>query len=252
MQAIKEMILPGPDEAPIAAHTVIPGMFRRFNKLHIAEHLTVMSLFTLLVLTGLPQRFNDYALSEWIVRFLGGIDTTRWIHRITGLLFTLFAAWHLGRITFLLIRRKIQPVMVPALRDFRDAIVTLRYYLGVSEEQAKFDRYDFRQKFEYFGMLVGSLVMIGTGLLLMFPVFFTNFLPGVLIPVAKTMHGYESLLAFLVIVIWHMYGAHFSPEVFPGDVAIFTGKISRDRMERDHPLEFERILKSMKDETDAQ
>jgi cytochrome b subunit of formate dehydrogenase len=248
MQAINQTTSKEPGEASISAQLIIPETFRRFNKLHIAEHLCVMSLFTLLVITGLPQRFNDIALSEWIVGLLGGIDMTRWIHRVTGLLFSLFACWHLGRIVLLLIRKKIEPVIVPTLRDFKDAIVTLRYYLGVSEEQARFGRYDFRQKFEYFGMLVGSLVMIGTGLLLMFPVFFTNFLPGVLIPVAKTMHGYESLLALLVIVIWHMYGAHFSPEVFPGDTAIFTGKISRERMERDHPLEYERILKSMKEQ----
>jgi formate dehydrogenase subunit gamma len=240
MQATEKIIYAEPEKLRLSKEQ--PETFLRFTQTHIAEHFTVMILFTSLVITGLPQRFYDYSISSWIVRFLGGIDNTRIIHRMAGLLFTLFACWHLGRVTVQLIRKKIQPVMVPTLRDFRDAITTLRFYLGLSEEQARFARYDFRQKFEYFGMLIGSLVMIITGLFLMFPVFITRFLPGVLIPVAKVAHGYESLLAFLVIVIWHMYGAHFSPEVFPGDLSIFTGKISRERMEREHPLEYERLI----------
>jgi cytochrome b subunit of formate dehydrogenase len=204
-----------------------------------------MILFIILAITGLPQRFFENKFSIWIVQILGGIDSTRWIHRYAGLLFTAFVLWHLVRVTVLLALKKIQPHIIPTLRDFRDAIITLRYYLGLSEEQARFDRYDFRQKFEYFGMLMGSLVMIITGLILMYPVSLTRSLPGVLVPVSKTAHGYEALLAFLVITIWHMYGAHFSPEVFPGDPAIFTGKISRERMQRDHPLEFDRILQSL-------
>ncbi|MFI5323980.1 MAG: hypothetical protein ACHQ6U_10705, partial [Thermodesulfobacteriota bacterium] len=51
----------------------------------------------------------------------------------------------------------------------------------------------------------------------------------------------EALLAFLVIVIWHIYNAIFSPEVFPLDTSIFTGKISRERMLHEHPLELASI-----------
>jgi hypothetical protein len=34
---------------------------------------------------------------------------------------------------------------------------------------------------------------------------------------------------------------HFSPEVFPLDTAIFTGKISRERMLHEHPIELASI-----------
>jgi hypothetical protein len=49
-------------------------------------------------------------------------------------------------------------------------------------------------------------------------------------------------MAFLVIIIWHFFNAHFSPEAFPFDSSIFTGKMSRERMEKEHPLEYERML----------
>ena len=51
--------------------------------------------------------------------------------------------------------------------------------------------------------------------------------PGELIPVAKVAHSNEGLMAFLVVITWHIYNAHLTPDVFPFDTAIFTGKISR-------------------------
>jgi formate dehydrogenase subunit gamma len=215
--------------------------FIRFSGMLIAEHWAVMVLFFLLVITGIPQRYSEAAWSQLLVRYLGGIDIARGIHRLSGILFAALAAWHLARVLYGVLVRNRSPYMIPTSKDFRDAIGTLRYYLRLSENFPKFDRYDFRQKFEYFGLLMGGMVMIATGFLLFAPVFFTKFLPAFLIPVAKTAHGYEAMLALSVILIWHLYGAHLSPDVFPLDKSIFTGKISRERMETEHPLELERI-----------
>jgi cytochrome b subunit of formate dehydrogenase len=118
----------------------------------------------------------------------------------------------------------------------------LRYYLGVSDEQAQFDRYDYRQKFEYWGLVLGGVVMIVTGLILYFPTTVTRFLAGEVIPAAKVAHSNEGLLAFLVVIIWHVYNAHLSPDVFPFDASIFTGRISRERMEKEHSLEYARMV----------
>ena len=131
--------------------------------------------------------------------------------------------------------------MVPTKKDFTDALVTLRYYLGLSRTQARFDRYDYRQKFEYWGLVFGGLVMVTTGLVLLFPVATAKLLVGQVIPAAKLAHSSEGLMAFLAIIIWHIYNSHLSPDVFPFDGSIFTGRISRERMEKEHPLELERL-----------
>ena len=65
---------------------------------------------------------------------------------------------------------------------------------------------------------------------------------GEFIPAAKALHTNEALLAFLVIVIWHIYNAIFSPEVFPVDTVMFTGRISKERMMHEHPIEYERLF----------
>ena len=87
--------------------------------------------------------------------------------------------------------------------------------------------------------------MVGTGLVLWYPVWFYqvfSFLPGETIPAAKTIHSNEAMLALTVLVIWHVYNSVFSPEVFPLDRSIFHGRISRERMLHEHPLEYERLM----------
>jgi cytochrome b subunit of formate dehydrogenase len=57
------------------------------------------------------------------------------------------------------------------------------------------------------------------------------------------IHGYEAILAFLAIIVWHMYNVHFSPAVFPMSRVFLTGRISRKQMMEEHPLEYEEIQK---------
>jgi len=134
--------------------------------------------------------------------------------------------------------------LVPTRKDFTDAVQMLKYYLGTSDEPAHFDRFDYRQKFEYWGLVFGGIIMITTGLVLYLPILTTRYLPGEVIPAAKLAHGNEGLMAFLVVILWHIYNAHLSPDVFPFDKSIFTGKISLERMQHEHPLELARIKES--------
>jgi formate dehydrogenase subunit gamma len=198
-------------------------------------------LFMLLALTGFPQKFFDMEWAQWIVLHLGGIDRVRWIHRMSGIGLAILAVEHLAVVLSLAARKRVKLNMIPTKKDFQDAIVTLRYYLGLSDEQAKFDRYEYRQKFEYWGLILGGLIMIVTGFILYFPIFWTGFLPGEVIPAANVAHSSEGLLAFLIVIIWHIYNAVLNPDVFPFDASIFTGRISEERMEKEHPLEYARL-----------
>lgn len=214
----------------------------RFSKWRRAEHLTVMVLFIVLSVTGLPQKFFTNDVSRWIIDVLGGIDRVRWVHRAAGLAFAAATLQHVVIAAWLVITRRTALTLVPTRQDFNDAILTLKYYLGAASRHARFDRFDYRQKFEYWGLLMGASIVIATGIALMWPAVVAWYLPGQLIPAAKVAHSQEGLMAFLVVIVWHIYNAHLSPDVFPFDTSIFTGRISRERMQHEHPLEYERIV----------
>jgi formate dehydrogenase subunit gamma len=213
----------------------------RFSPLQRLEHFAIMAIFVVLALTGFPQKFFDHGWAQTLIGWLGGVDTARWFHRAAGLMFGALLAAHILRLTLEVAFGKVSLSMVPTRQDFLDAMQTLRYYFGLTDRQARFDRFDYRQKFEYWGLLLGSTIVVGTGLVLLFPLATTRLLPGELIPAAYLAHSQEGLMAFLVVIIWHIYNAHLNPDVFPFDKTIFTGTISEDRMRHEHPLEYERL-----------
>lgn len=220
------------------------GHIKRFGLLRMLEHHANAITFIVLVVTGLSQKFYDSTWAEWIIVSLGGIDNARLIHRTTGLILGMLTIQHIMISSYGVIFKKWAPSMVINLKDFTDAVDNIKYYIGIAERPARCDRYDYKQKFEYWGVVIGGMLMVGTGLVLWFPSKVFNIipiLPGQIIPAAKAAHTNEAMLAFLVIVTWHIYNAVFSPEVFPLDTAIFTGKISEERMIHEHPVEYERI-----------
>jgi len=213
----------------------------RFTVRQRTEHALVMSLFIVLSVTGLPQKYFDAGWARWMIDVMGGIDRIRWFHRAAGLSFTAITAFHLMVAIGAVASGRSPLSIVPNRKDFTDALQTLGYYLGRVDAPARFDRFDYRQKFEYWGLVLGAVVVISTGLVLYFPILFTRFFPGELVPAAKVAHSNEGLMAFLVVILWHIYNAHLNPDVFPFDKTIFTGKISLDRMKHEHPLELERL-----------
>ena len=213
----------------------------RFSALERAEHVAVMALFAVLALTGFPQKFYDHRWAQVLTGWLGGVDTARWFHRAAGLMFAALLLAHILRLVVSVFRRSTSFSMVPTRRDFTDAIQTIRFYLRLSDPP-RFDHFDYRQKFEYWGMLLGSAVVVGTGLALLFPIQTARLLPGQIIPAAYVAHSQEGLMAFLVVIVWHIYNVHLAPEVFPFNTSIFTGRITVQRLRHHHPLEYARLV----------
>ena len=215
--------------------------YERFDLSQRLQHICLITSFTLLALTGLPQLFVRTSWAQGFMSILGGIDGVRRIHHLAATLLIFVFVFHFFNVFFDLLARK-GTRMVPNLQDGKDAVQAFSYLLGRTTEKPQYDKFDFRQKLEYWALIWGTFLMGFTGLILMFPEFFAGFMPGVVIYAAKAAHGLEALLAIASIISWHMYNTHFAEGAGPIDTTIFTGKISRERLAEEHPLEYQRLL----------
>jgi formate dehydrogenase subunit gamma len=206
------------------------------------QHAAVILLFGALLVTGLPQKWPYVEASRWLIERMGGIFVVRWLHRLAGIAFTVLLVAHLTVAIGGVLSRRMRPSMMFSRQDFRNAVHFLSYCIGYADVPPRFGRYDYRQKFEYWGLVLGGVVMAVTGFILYFPIAASRVLPAELIPAAKTMHSYEALLALLIILVWHLFAVVLSPESFPLDTTIFTGKIRKDRLHHEHPLEYEELF----------
>jgi cytochrome b subunit of formate dehydrogenase len=230
------------DKTAVTASKSEPDYLTRFSVGQRIEHAVLMVTFIVLAVTGLSQRFYTADWAEWVILNLGGIENIRLIHRAFGFLFTLSLIYHLGRLVYSVFVLHSKLSMLPNLQDARDVITTLKYSLGFVGKPPQFGRFDYRQKFEYWGILFGGTIMIVTGFMLAFPLAFTEVLPGQFIAAAKEAHRNEAMLAVLTITVWHLYDVIVKPSIFPCDTSIFTGKMSRKRMIEEHPLEYAELV----------
>jgi formate dehydrogenase subunit gamma len=230
------------DEAAVAEKQV---EITRFNLNQIVQHIVMMSTFTLLVFTGLPMKFNSLAISEAWATMWGGISVLRTVHHLSAYVMVGLCFYHLGCIAYsVLVQKKPFPVaMLPSVQDFVKFYQEFLYFLGLRKVAPSFDRFNWREKFDYWAIFWGMPVMGISGFVLMFPVLATRLLPGWVIPVAFTAHSHEAMLALLWIFLVHVFFNHFTPGVFPLNKSIFTGKVPEDRYRRDHAIEYERIQK---------
>jgi formate dehydrogenase subunit gamma len=213
-------------------------LVERFSWIRRLEHWSVAIGFILLVLTGFPQKFDSSAFGHWLITLFGGLDQTRFIHRVVGLVFVGQGAAHVLAIVAGGLTKRMRMTMMPTTQDFRDARAMLRYYIGNQPKKPPLPKFDYRQKFEYMGMILGGIVMIVSGLALMYPGWVVRMLPGQLILAAKVLHSSEAMLAFCVLIIWHVYGTFLNPEVFPLDKTMFTGYMSADELKHHHAREY--------------
>lgn len=70
--------------------------------------------------------------------------------------------------------------------------------------------------------------------------------------IIRIVHGFEAILAFLAIIIWHMYNVHLNPEVFPMSKVWINGKLSKNEMMEHHPLEYEEILRERREKLEIE
>lgn len=242
---------------PRPAHGHRGRAIKRFNTLNRWTHGLVIISFFGLTLTGLPLKFSDQPWAAWLMAALGGPIAAGNVHRACAVLVVIYMAMHGAQLARLIVRRLTKAgelfegtsflgylfgphSMLPTLRDWREFRQMARWFFGRGPKPT-FDRWTYWEKFDYWADAVGTFIIGGSGLLLWFPAFFSEYLSGYWFNIATVVHGYEALLAVGFIFTIHFFNAHLRWEKFPVDDVIFTGQVPEEEFREERGLQYERM-----------
>ena len=213
--------------------------FVRFKSVEIVEHWLLIITFTILGVTGVLQLFARAPFIAWIINtLLGGIDNLNAVHEVTALAFAALCAFHFVRILAIWFVKREPGAMLPRSGDGAAFLDMFKYNLGRLPQRPQFDRFTIEEKLSYWALLVFALLMLFTGVILWVPTIVTQFVPTSVIQTARSVHGLTAILAILAVLVGHLYFTVFRER----NSSIFTGLMDEQKMKRDHPLEYERIM----------
>jgi len=219
----------------------------RFNVFNRILHALVMSSFLLLVGTGLPVRFAEAPWARNAARVFGGFQAASFLHKIGAVIIFVYVFLHLGYLLYMKLGKKEKGLifgsesLLPNYRDWLELTANVKWFLGRGP-RPEFGRWTYWEKFDYFADAWGVFIFGTTGLLMWYPVFFTQWLPGWTLNVAVILHGFEALLALSFIFIVHFFSAHLRPGKFPLDPVFLTGRITLEELQEERAREYKGLV----------
>ncbi|NIM00330.1 MAG: hypothetical protein GTO33_05205 [Acidobacteria bacterium] len=226
-------------------------MYRRFNRFNRTLHILMILSFFTLALTGMALKFSHMSWAHAVSVLFGGFESMGLLHRVGAVILVCVFTAHLWDV----VRKKKRSrkgwwdvitgpdTILFTSRDFKDAVQSIRWFFGLGP-RPRYGRYTYWEKFDYFAVLWGIVIIGTTGLILWFPEVFTHVIPGWFVNVATIIHSDEALLAVGFIFTIHFFNTHFRPDKFPMDPVIFTGRMTLDELKYDKPDEYERMLRT--------
>ncbi len=205
------------------------------------QHIILFLSLIILAISGLALYFHDTWFGRFLIQLEGGIEARGKIHRFSAIVLIILSIYHVIYIVFSEEGHSEFSKLLVRLQDFKDFLTDILYTLNISPNHAEFEKYSYREKFQYWGVGVGVIIMIFTGLILWFQDIAMAVLPKWCIDLTFVIHGGAGLVIFFLLFIWHLYDVHLSPFNFPMNSVWLTGKISLDKLRKTHYKEFLKI-----------
>jgi cytochrome b subunit of formate dehydrogenase len=227
--------------------------FMRFTREQRYMHAVLFTTFLGLAATGLPMRFSESFWAHRLAAGVGGFGAILFLHKLFAVVLTLAFLIHLKEVIQRGIVNREKGIfwgptsMIPNWKDVKDLFGHTRWFLGLGPKP-QFERYAYWEKFDYWAVFWGMVVIGFSGYAMWFAPFFAHFLPGWALNAVLVIHSEEALLAVLFIFSIHFVNTHLRPDSFPMDMVIFTGVESEEEFKTKRPLEYKRMVSEGKAE----
>jgi cytochrome b subunit of formate dehydrogenase len=218
-------------ELPTDAQKRVQGDYiARFDIHQRIQHYALAGSFIVLAVTGFLRGFPHWPTFAWFTKVFGGPDVLRLVHDVAAFVMVAVGIYHLGYIGYgWFVKHRSPSAMFPRLKDLKDMIHTFLWIFGLHRHEPAYDHFQYGQKIDYWAIFWGMPVMVITGIIMMFPVFFSRWIPGEWLGVLVAAHRDEAVLAVGFILIVHMYYGHLQTSAFPVNTVMFTGRMLKSK-----------------------
>jgi len=212
-------------------------------------HGLLITTFLALACTGMTLRFSETLWAKRFAEAAGGFTAILSIHKLCAVIITAGFIYHVAEIVVRVMMKGERGLlwgpnsMLPQPKDALDLLQHLRWFLWMGPPP-EFDRFTYWEKFDYWAVFWGMAVIGITGYMMWFGPFFARFVPGYVLNIALLIHGEEALLAVWFIFMVHFFNSHLRPGKFAFDSVMFTGRLTAERYEHEHLLDYSRLGES--------
>lgn len=237
--------------------------FFRFTVHQRIQHVVLALSVLILIVTGFPLKFPEAQFWQMVFGWLGGIGMAPLIHRAAGVTLLSLFVYHMIYFGYVFYHNDIKPMkqrgelsawnllvafyrvpMVPHYKDGVDLIDYLKYTFFISDKKPRYDKFMWKEKFDYLAVYWGTPMLGLTGIFMWKLEFFSHYLPGIVFNISYIAHTDEALLAATFLMVWHFYNVHFHRHKFPMGRVFITGYLSEDDMIEEHYDEYVSMMKA--------
>jgi cytochrome b subunit of formate dehydrogenase len=223
-----------------------PGRLIRFTLGQRLFHLLLMLCFLIQAVSGLARMYHETAWGQRMGWLFGGFEATLSVHVFVGIIMLCAFLIHLVYLLFTIHWRRFPSCivgpdsLVPQISDLKSLIQHTGWIVGL-RRHPPLERWTYWEKFDYWAVFWGMIILGATGLALAYPLVSTRYIPGWGLNLAFWIHRIESLLAMGHIFIIHFFIAHLRRTSFPMDISIFEGSVPLQTVEHERPTWISRL-----------
>ena len=226
--------------------TAAKKRIKRFTPVQQLFHVFLMVSFLVQSATGLSRMYIETAWGKNLATVFGGYEAARTIHIYVGLFMLVGFLLHILYLLMKINWRRFPTELtgpdsiIPRPTDLKHFFQHTGWLLGAARQPA-FDRWGYWEKFDYWAVFWGMVIIGLTGLMMAYPFATSRVLPGWSLNIAFWVHRIEALLAIGHVFIIHFFIGHLRRMNFPMDHAMFEGSADLDHTRHERPAWIQRL-----------